>query len=248
MKKNLESLVSQAVLRNGSRKVTDLAKELGVSEVTIRKTLSALERRGVVQRFHGEARAFDGDDIPFRMGMRYDEKVRIAREAFKFVERGDTILLEAGSTVAILAEMLKDTKGLTVITPNIFIARLFRRSKVKVVVLGGIYQDESESLIGPQVRLSLDGTAFSKAFMGVTGFTPATGFTLNDYHRAEVTQAILSKGASNFILTDSSKFGMPHAARISSDPALIHWVITDSELPPEDESLLVSQGTRVIKV
>lgn len=248
MKRDLESLVSTLVLKSGSRKVADLAKELDVSEVTIRKTLSALEKRGVVQRFHGEARAYDGDDIPFRMGSRYDDKLRIARRAAEFVERGDTILLEAGSTVAILAGMLKELRDLTVITTNLFIARLFRGTKVTVVVLGGVYQGESESLIGPQVRAALDATAFSKAFLGVTGFTQVTGFTLNDYHRAEITQAILAKGATSFVLTDSGKFGILHAAKIASGGVPPQWIITDPGIPPADEAFLETAGSRILKV
>lgn len=248
MKRDLEALVSQSVLKGGTKKVGELAAEFSVSEVTIRKTLSALERRGVVRRFHGEARAFDGDDIPFRMESHYDEKVRIARRAAEFVQRGDTVLLEAGSTVAILAEMIKGVRDLSVITTNLFIARLFRRSKVRVVVLGGLYQDESESFVGPQVRQALANTSFSKAFLGVSGFDAQTGFTCNDFHRAEVHQAILTKGATNFILTDSSKFGAHHAAQISPDPSLFHWVITDGGLPLETERLLTAAGTTVVKV
>jgi DeoR/GlpR family transcriptional regulator of sugar metabolism len=248
MKRNLEALVSHSVLKGGTKRVGELAEELGVSEVTIRKTLSALERRGVIRRYHGEARAFDGDDIPFRMEVHYDEKVRIARKASEFVERGDTILVEAGSTVAILVEMIKGVKDLSVITPNLFIARLFRGTKVRVVVLGGLYQEESESFVGPLVRQALDNTSFSKAFLGVSGFDASTGFTSNDFHRAEIHQAILNKGATNFVITDSTKFGAQHAARITNDPSLVHWVITDSNIPLADEEILLSHGTKVIKV
>jgi DeoR/GlpR family transcriptional regulator of sugar metabolism len=248
MKRNLEALVSHSVLKGGTKRVGELADEFGVSEVTIRKTLSALERRGVIRRYHGEARAFDGDDIPFRMEVRYDDKVRIARKAAEFVERGDTILVEAGSTVAILVDMIKAVKDLSVITTNLFIARLFRGTKVRVVVLGGLYQEESESFVGPLVRQALDNTSFSKAFLGVSGFDASTGFTSNDFHRAEIHQAIMAKGATNFILTDSGKFGAQHAARITNDPSLVHWVITDTHIPAPAEQLLLSHGTQVVKV
>ena len=138
------SAVSQAVLKAGSRKVADLALDLGLSEVTVRKSLDELERQGVVRRFHGEARAYDGDAIPFRMGLRYAEKLRMAVLAAALVSPGDTILIEAGSAVAFLAERLKDSRDLTVLTPNLFIARIFRGTRVRVVVLGGAYQEESE--------------------------------------------------------------------------------------------------------
>jgi len=228
-------------------KVTDLSVEVGVSGVTVRKVLSSLEKKGVLRRFHGEARVFDGDDIPFRMGARFQEKVLIARTAAAFIEPGDTILLEAGSTISILAELLKEYSSLTVITSNLYIARMFRGTKVQVIVLGGYYQSASESLVGPIAKNALAELAFSKAFLGVTGFTRSTGFTLNDSHRAEVTQTILSRGASCFILADSSKFGSSHLAPICTDLSLIKTVITDKGIPEADQRYLESSGITVVK-
>jgi DeoR/GlpR family transcriptional regulator of sugar metabolism len=245
MKRDLETLISQSVLQHGSRKVADLALDAGVSEVTVRKILDILEKRGLVRRFHGEARAYDGDDIPFRMGVRYAEKCRVANMAADLVESGDTILLEAGSTVAILAERLKSERKLTVVTPNLFIARIFRGSKVRVIVLGGFYQEESESLVGPLARKALLETGFSKAFIGVTGYTAELGFTLNDYQRADITQAILARGGRNFILTDSSKFGASHVAAIKSEEGRIEAVLTDPGIPDEYRRSLESAGIKV---
>lgn len=246
MKRDLEALISQSVLKHGSRKVAELAEETGVSEVTVRKTLDILEKRGVIRRFHGEARAYDGDAIPFRMGIRYAEKCHIARLAAALVVPGDTILLESGSTVAILAELLKGERDLTVITTNLFIARLFRGSKVRVVVLGGMYQDESESLVGPLARKAIAEIAFTKAFVGVTGYAESTGFTLNDYPRAEITQAILDRGARNYILTDSSKFGAIHIAPISAGGGRVSAVVTDPGIAGTLVQALAVQGIEVL--
>jgi DeoR/GlpR family transcriptional regulator of sugar metabolism len=240
------SAVSEAVLKAGSRKVADLAVELGLSEVTVRKALDELERQGVLRRFHGEARAYDGDAIPFRMGLRYAEKRRIAELAAALVAAGDTILVEAGSAAAFLAERLKDFRDLTVLTPNLFIARLFRGTRVRVVVLGGAYQEESESLVGSLAVDALDTLGFSKAFVGVSGFTAASGFTLNDFARAEVTRAILARGAENYILTDSSKFGASHAAIACSGLAQLRGVVTDPGIPEEHRRLLEAAGVQVI--
>jgi DeoR/GlpR family transcriptional regulator of sugar metabolism len=238
--------VSEAVLKAGSRRVADLALDLGLSEVTVRKSLDELERQGVLRRFHGEARAYDGDAIPFRMGLRYDEKRRIAELAAGFVAGGDTILIEAGSAAAFLAERLKEMKDLTVLTPNLFIARVFRGSRVRVVVLGGAYQEESESLVGSLAVRAVAELGFSKAFLGVTGFTPGTGFTLNDFARAEVSRAILARGAENYILTDSSKFGASHAAVICSDLSQLRAVVTDPGIPADDRRLLEGLGVSVV--
>jgi len=248
MKRDLEAEVAQIVLNQGSKKVTELSVEVGVSGATIRKVLSALEDKGVLRRFHGEARALESDEIPFRIGARFKEKVLIAKAAMTFIEPGDTILLEAGSTISILAELLKESSSLTVITSNLFIARMFRGTKVQVIVLGGYYQSASESFVGSIAKSALAGLAYSKAFLGVTGFTRSSGFTLNDSLRAEVTQTILSRGSDCFVLADSSKFGSSHLAPICADLSLIKTVITDEGIPEDDRLYLESSGITVVRV
>ncbi len=248
--KEIVNAVREAVFKAGSCRVADLAAEFNVSGVSIRKSLDELERQGIVRRFHGEARIYTGDDIPFRMHLRYAEKQAIAGRAAALVEAGDTILLEAGSAIAMFAERIKDLQGLTVITTNIFIARLFRGSKVRVIVLGGLYQEESESLVGPSVCGSIRTIGFSKAFIGVSGFTLQGGFMLNDIPRAEVTRAILERGvecrAKAWILTDSSKFGVSHAATVCSDLSLIAGVVTDPGIPDACRRHFESSGVRVL--
>jgi DeoR/GlpR family transcriptional regulator of sugar metabolism len=243
--RDIAAEIASAVLASGSRRVADLAVELAVSEVTVRKALDSLERQGVVRRFHGEARAYDGDAIPFRMTLRRAEKLRIAELAAELVGEGDTVLLEAGSAVACLAERLKGTRGLTVVTPNLFIARIFRGSRVRVVLAGGEYQEESESLVGSIALDSLAKVGFSKAFVGVSGFSPEAGFTLNDGARAQLTRAILGRGAKNYVLTDSSKFGAVHAESVCSDLRLLEAVVTDEGIPPAYRALLEGAGVGV---
>ncbi|MDA8425779.1 MAG: DeoR/GlpR family DNA-binding transcription regulator [Treponema sp.] len=242
--------VRDAVLRAGSSRVADLAAELKVSEVTIRKSLDELERQGIVRRFHGEARIYDGDDIPFRMHVHYTEKQAIADKAASLVEMGDTVILEAGSAIAMFAQRIKNVPGLTVITSNLFIARSFRGSKVRVIVLGGLYQEESESLVGPAVCEAIRSVGFSKSFFGVSGFTISDGFMLNDIARAEVTRAVLERGsecgAKAWILTDSSKFGVSHAANICSDLSLVAGVVTDAGIPDEYRRHLEASGVKVL--
>jgi len=247
---DIVNAVRDAVLRAGSSRVAELAAELKVSEVSIRKSLDELERQGIVRRFHGEARIYDGDDIPFRMHVHYSEKQTIADKAAGLVEMGDTVILEAGSAIAMFAQRIKNVPGLTVITSNLFIARSFRGSKVRVIVLGGLYQEESESLVGPAVCDAIRSVGFSKSFFGVSGFTISDGFMLNDIARAEVTRAILARGAEcgakAWILTDSSKFGVSHAANICSDLSLLAGVVTDPGIPDETRRHLEASGVRVV--
>ncbi|MEI6388991.1 MAG: DeoR/GlpR family DNA-binding transcription regulator [Spirochaetota bacterium] len=248
--RDITDAVREAILKSGSCRVSELAEGLRVSEVSVRKSLNELERQGIVRRYHGEARVYDGDDIPFRMALRYAEKQAIAARAAELVEPGDTILLEAGSAIAMFAQRIRDIKSLTVVTTNLFIARSFRGSRTRVVVLGGLYQEESESLVGPAVCESIRGVGFSRSFLGISGFTMASGFMLNDVARADVTRAILERGAAcgaaAWILSDSTKFGKSHAAVVCSDPSLIAGVVTDPGIPDECRLHLEARGVRIL--
>lgn len=114
------------------------------------------------------------------------------------------------------------------------------------VVLGGMYQEESESLVGPMTRKALGDIGYSKAFLGATGFTPEIGFTLNDFSRAEISQEILSHGRENFILTDSLKFGERHIAPIGTGSGRVHTVITDSGISDDYRHFLENEGIVVV--
>ncbi len=247
---DISNAVLEVIFKSGTSRVADLAVHLGVSEVSVRKSLDKLERQGLVRRYHGEARLYDGDDIPFRMHLHYPEKQAIARRAAELVEPGDTILLEAGSAIAMFAQRIRDTRGLTVITTNLYIARSFRGSKTQVVVLGGLYQEESESVVGPSVCEAIKQIGFSKAFIGVSGFTLSSGFMLNDLARADVTRAILERaaecGAKTWVLTDSSKFGVSHAAVVCSDLSQLSGIVTDPDITEEYRSHFAAAGLQIL--
>ncbi len=246
----ISDAVREAVLQAGSCRVAELAATLQVSEVSVRKSLNELEKQGLVRRRHGEARLYDGDDIPFRMHLHYAEKQAIAVKAAELVESGDTVLLEAGSAIAMFAQRIRDLKDLTVITTNLYIARSFRGSRVRVIVLGGVYQEESESLVGPTVLEGVRNIGFSKAFLGVSGYSMATGFMLNDVARADVTRAIIERGAScgasTWVLTDSSKFGVSHASVVCSDLSLLAGLVTDPGIGEDYRFQLESSGLQVL--
>ena len=97
--------------------VTDLAKELDVSEVTIRKDLNILEKKGLLRREHGYARLTTSDDIGNHLSFNYETKLRIARRAAESIHNGETIMIESGSCCALLAEEIAaNRRDITIIT------------------------------------------------------------------------------------------------------------------------------------
>ncbi len=121
-------------------------------------------------------------------------------------------------------------KNVTIITTNVFIARQFRKNEqARIVLLGGMYQHGSESLVGKITKVCIDQINFDKAFIGIDGYTTKTGFTLRDLFRAEISSYIIKKSNEVFIVSDSSKFGKTELTNICY-PVDIQHVATDNGL------------------
>jgi DeoR/GlpR family transcriptional regulator of sugar metabolism len=225
--------------------VRDLAERFAVSAVTIRQDLNCLEEQGFLKRVHGGAVLQNADDISKRLVVNYQKKLAIARKAAGFVGENETILIESGSTNAILVKELESRANINIITTNVFIAReLKKNDHANIILLGGSYQHESESLVGRLTRLCLENVNFGKAFIGVDGYTGETGFTSSDMMRAEISSLIVKRSREVFVLTDSSKFGKVHLARLFY-PEEITCVITDSGIPEREKTDLEQRGVKL---
>jgi DeoR/GlpR family transcriptional regulator of sugar metabolism len=232
----------------GEVSVNRLSQELKVSAVTIRQDLQLLEREGLLSRFHGGAIIRNPDDITNRLGFQYDVKLKIAQKAASFVQRGETVLIESGSSNALLAKELAQRDNTTILTTNVFIARQLKGYRnVNVILLGGIFQHESESLVGKLARYCIDHVNFTKSFIGIDGFTEDSGFTSRDMMRAEIASYIIKKSTEVFILTDSSKFGTMGLTSICK-PEAVDYVITDGDMPAAEKTFLKNMGVQVITI
>ena len=128
MRKARESQILELLSQCGRMEVSVLAQRLGVSQVTVRKDLDALEERGILRREHGFAVSGSGDDVNNRLAIHYEEKRRIARRAARLVSPGETVMIESGSCCALLAEEIAHNKpGATIITNSAFIASYISR-------------------------------------------------------------------------------------------------------------------------
>ncbi len=228
------NLRQQAILQlvNDKRKVSvaELARATAVSEVTIRQDLNQLEKLSYLKRVHGSAVAIESDDVDARMMINFSLKQKLTRYAASLVQDGETIFIESGSTNALLARYLAENKRITLITVSSYIAHLLKETECEVILLGGMYQKKSETVVGPLTRLCIQQVHFSKAFIGVDGFHPETGFTGRDMMRADIVNTILAKNVENIVITDSSKFGQIHPNSLQPTLA-ISRVITDYRLP-----------------
>ena len=241
-----QSRILNLLSRNDLTSVTDLAGKLNVSGVTIRQDLNYLEAEGLVKRVHGGAMLEDADDLSNRLGYNYDKKLRIARKAAELVRDGETILIESGSTNVLLARELVKKKNITLITTNVFIARQFRKNEqTNIILLGGLYQQASESLVGKITKICLDQINFDKAFIGIDGYTAKSGFTLRDLFRAEISSYIIRKTSEVIVVSDSSKFGKTELTSICNLSDIKH-IATDNELEESYRKEFITAGVDLI--
>ncbi|MCP1440852.1 DeoR/GlpR family transcriptional regulator of sugar metabolism [Erwinia persicina] len=236
--------IIQLVSERGSVSVSELSQITGVSEVTVRQDLNVLEKGGFLRRVHGSAVAPESDDVGARMRTRYAVKKRLAEHAASLVNAGEAVFIEGGSTNALLARELSERRDITIITVSHYIAGLLRETGGEVIILGGLYQKSSESVVGPLTRLCIQHLNFHKVFIGIDGWDALTGFTGRNMLRCDVVNALMAKNTHTIALTDSSKFGQIHPYPLAPEHPFSH-VITDTDLPDTCKEILQAQGLRL---
>jgi len=211
--------------------VNTLSTTLGVSKVTIRKDLDKLEAKGLLRREHGYAVLNSGDDLNVRLSFNYNLKKKIAEKAAQMVQDNDTVMIESGSTCALLAEELCKTKrNIKIITNSCFIANYIREyTTCQIILLGGYYQPNSEVTVGPLLKEMLSLFHVNHLFIGTDGFDPDRGFMGKDMMRAEGVRYMSEVSEETIILTDSSKFNRPSLVELLPLEKVNH-VITDRQL------------------
>jgi len=228
--------------------VAELSVKYHVSQVTIRNDLRILQKDGLVRRIHGGASSNSDEFIVNRLNINYETKMQIAERAAQIVNSGETIIIESGSTNALLAKKLGETKDVTIITNSCFIANYVRDiPNINIILLGGNYQADSEVCVGPLTRQGLQSFYVDKLFIGTDGFSDENGFTCVNLLRAEVVSAMAKRSVSSIVLTDSSKFSQRGVASQLS-LSEVNTVITDDKIPDSARSALERNGILVITV
>jgi DeoR family transcriptional regulator, aga operon transcriptional repressor len=229
--------------------VAELSRQLGISQITIRKDLDHLEGKGLIQRTHGGA-------LPVQTGALFDpslqekqkqhshEKQRIAAAAARLVQEGQCVMLDSGTTTTAIARALRRFSQLTVITNAVNIAAELAGTNFEVILTGGTLRKNSFSLVGPLAEDVLEEMHADILFLGVDGFDVEQGVTTPNVLESRVNRAMVKAARRVVAVCDSTKFGRRSLSRIVS-PAAIHQVITDKNVPQQIVEALQSQNIEV---
>lgn len=185
--------------------VTDLAEALNVSEVTIRKDLTALEQKGLLHREHGYAVMSASNKALHQLSFNYERKRRIAVRAAESVKNGETVMLSSGACCTLLAEELAIHKNdVTIITNSAFLADFIRKyPKTHVILLGGDYQNDAQVLVGPLVRACASQFSADKIFVSSDGLGEQ-GSMSADLMRAEAIRAMAESADKIILLAEAA--------------------------------------------
>jgi DeoR/GlpR family transcriptional regulator of sugar metabolism len=223
--------VTLRLVRNaGTAALGDLAARLGVSEMTVRRDLDELQRRGLVRRVRGGAVAVDAPENGFaaRAGWQAGLKDRIGRAAAELVEPGSTVLLDAGTTTVHVARHLAGRAPLTVAALSLPVAEaLADQPGIRLLVVGGDVRPGERSIAGPVAAAVLAALSFDVFVMSIGAVSAEAAwseFTLED---AAVKQAGLRQAARTLVVADASKLGVRAFARVA-DLGAVERLVTDA--------------------
>ena len=238
--------------KHGFVRITDVANELGVTKVTIRKDIKILESKGLLYKVHGSARPANPHvadlDVHVKDNINRDAKRRIAQRAAEMLGETDSIIMASGSTVYAFAEEIKMRMWhhLNIVTPFLRLGVLLNESEnVNVVQLGGCVHKKSLSAIGGYAEAALSDFSCSKLFFGVDGIDLEHGITTSTIEEAKLTQVMMRSASKIIILADSSKFGQRGFGRICSLEE-IDVIVTDSRISEQAVAMAEEAGVDLV--
>ncbi len=235
---------------NGSCSISEMSRVLNVSPMTIRRDLQMLAEKQVVQVEHGFARFSASTRIEPNFNIRVHEhlleKQAIGHKATAmFVEEGDVIGIDSGSTAMEVAYSLPDIP-LTIVTHSLAVANVVARNDhYRLVMLGGVFHHDSHCFFGPQVVEQLQTLHINKLFLANSGLLIPEGLSSSNLPDAEVKQALIGSSRQVILCMDSSKIGKAFLARFATLDT-IHTLITDDKISLTDKKALEQYDMQVV--
>lgn len=248
-----ERILDQIRLTGGAR-VSDLVDLLNVSDMTIRRDIAALARRGLVTRVHGGAIAVSGSSaeepgFAVKSSLQTAEKAAIAHAAASLVSPGDSVALSGGTTTFAVTLELRRVPDLTVVTNSVPVADALHtagREDLTVILTGGI-RTPSDALVGPVAVNALATLHVDWLVLGVHGVDERAGLTTPNLVEAETNRALLGCARRVAVVADSTKWGVVGLSSIARLDD-IDVLITDEGLDPEAVRVLQSRVGRLVVV
>ena len=219
---------------NGSVSVRALTKALFVSEATIRRDLTELEKKGAIKRtFGGATPVIDTNrQVPLfiRESMDSAAKTEICRQAATLIKDGDTIFIDGSSTAQYLVKYLSHLKDIIVVTYSIKTAELMCKNHIKTYCTGGLLMENSLVCTGQEAIRFAEKINLDICFLSCKGIDSDGNLTDTSEEETMIRRAFLKKSRTRVFLMTSNKFGNTyfHTLCTSRD---VDYIFTDGEIP-----------------
>ncbi|WP_235883161.1 DeoR/GlpR family DNA-binding transcription regulator [Metabacillus sediminilitoris] len=243
-KKILELLMIKKVI-----KITELTEELEVSVDTLRRDLNLLTEQGKIEKIYGGVKlvesTFGESSIDERMISHLKEKEMIAQKCSEFINDGDCIYIDSGSTTYQIAKYIKNKKNLTVVTNSIPVVNELLNSDVELVIIGGKVRKNEKSVVTYEYLFNFSELNILKAFICASGITIEKGISDYNLEEAITRKKMIELSKEIFVAADSTKFGKDVTIGIASLDK-IDYMITDHNLPTHFVNQFKKTSTNLI--
>jgi len=230
------AMLQEALASGGTLHLRDAAKLCGVSEMTIRRDLSTqpsaislLGGRLVMASYPGVTPVYD---LTEQQASHYQVKQRLCQRAASFIEEGDTLFIDCGSTLIPLLGQLSRFRELTVVTYALNVANAVAGlPNVRLVLLGGLFYASSQSFGSDGMGAAIERLGINKALISAAGVDCERGVSCFHFHEVGPKQAAIATAMQRLLIVDASKFGVVRPAYFASLEDF-DIVVTDDERAP----------------
>ncbi|SFL82289.1 DeoR/GlpR family DNA-binding transcription regulator [Methylobacterium pseudosasicola] len=232
----------------GEIDVDDLARRFGVSASTVRRDLQHLSDTKAVRRTYGGAilaAAAPETTLDQRLAINGPEKQAIGRAALALIADGETLILDAGSTVTAFGRLLFDRR-LRIITNNLaLLPCLAQAPRIDLVVLGGNLRATSMSTVGPLAIESLQRMTADRAVMSADGVVAGRGLCEASLDQVALKSAMIAQSRETIVLANAGKLG--RAEQMAWAPLPRRWtLVTDAAVPPDQHQCFAEAGAGLV--
>lgn len=243
--------IIRLVVQRGRVEVSDLAQRFAVTTETVRRDLSEPDRQGLVRRVHGGAVPYQSLRFEPRLAVRHqqfmDEKRRIGHLAIEELPAGGTVLIDSGSTTAMLCEAVPRDCTLTVVTNSLLNAQILsQRDDVELIVLGGALQKNTLAMVGAETVEALSDIQVDVAFIGCDGISLHHGLSTPYRAEAAVKRSMITAARRAVGLVDHSKFGNDQLIKFASCSD-VDMIITDTAIDDATAAAYEAVGPAMLR-
>jgi len=229
--------------------ISDFMTKFDISIETVRRDLSILEKQGKIEKVYGGAKLkksiLNEPAMEERMVHKLKEKDLIGKKCSEFIDDGDCIFIDSGSTTYHITKHIKNKKNLTIITNSIAVVNELINTNFEIIIIGGKIRHDELSIVTFDYIFNFSELNIQKSFICAGGVTALNGISDFNMQEAVTRKKIIERSKQIYVAADSSKLGRD--VMISIAPLnKIDFIITDSFLDKSIAKIFEKSKTSLI--